>query len=431
MQYFIRIKKYLSILFVFFGVVGASSVTMAQTFIEPPAAPTGGNSASWITTSSRTERKLGSLSLGTDTSPVSLCLNSTDASDVARCVSSWGQVINLSGGPFVALRTTGVAASLQSDPVQYFSTPAGNASDFGSVAIQANGTGQAISLLVEANNNISSAAYGLFAGDAGVTTNYAAYFSGKVGVGTTTLVGGGTGPAGQLCLNSTVAYTNGASVGCITSWAELFGGISNFVRLQTTNAPAADAGTAGIDEIGNFGSVVIGHPPAGQPTKVFCGDGMCSTNLNEDASADANYCAIDCSVPAIPALFTTLYAYQGNAYLEATGSTQTPSGAVQLLVVRSSNPTFYDDTRSEFTPQNGVAYSAGSTINGVTVVYSGPATPGSPRSIIDTGLTVGETYYYRLYQANALPVYNPTPLVSLAAISPDCPLNLPPNIACL
>jgi hypothetical protein len=203
------------------------------------------------------------------------------------------------------------------------------------------------------------------------------------------------------------------------------------VRLQTTNAPTADAGTAGINEIGNFGSVVIGHPPVGQPTKVFCGDGLCSANLNEDVSADANYCAIDCSVPAMPAQFTTLYAYQGNAYLEATGSAQTPSGAVQLLVVRSSNPTFYDDTHSEFTPQNGVAYSAGSTMNGVTVVSYGPATPGSPRSIIDSGLTIGETYYYRLYQANSFPVYNPTPLVSTALISSECPLNLPPNIACL
>lgn len=418
-------------LFVFVGVVSVSSVAMAQTFIEPPAAPTGGSSASWITTSSRTERKLGSLSLGTTASPVSLCLNATNESDAARCVSSWGQVINLSGGPFVALRTTGLAASFQSDPAQYFSTPNSNASDFGSVAIQASGTGQAISLFVEANSSISSAAYGLFAGDAGVTTNYAAYFSGKVGVGTTTLAGGGTGPAGQLCLNSTVAYTTGASAGCITSWVELVGGLNNFVRLQTTNAPTADVGTAGINEIGNFGSVVIGHPPAGQPTKVFCGDGFCSTNLNEDTSADANYCAIDCSAPALPAAFETLYAYQGNAYLEATGSAQTPSGAVQLLVVRSSNPTFYSDTRSEFTPQNGVAYSAGSVINGVTVVSYGPATPGSPRSITDTGLTVGETYYYRLYQANSFPVYNTTPLVSVAVISPDCPLNLPPNIACL
>lgn len=418
------------------GVLGICGVfvltlsTSAQTFIEPPAAPTGGNSASWITTSSRTERKLGSLSLGTNTVPASLCLNATNESDAARCVSSWAQVINLSGGPFVALRTTGLAAGAQSDPAQYFSTPAANAGDVGAVAIQATGTNQAISLLVEANAGISSAAYGLFAGDGGVATNYAAYFSGKVGIGTTTLVGGGTGPAGQLCLNSTVAYTSGATAGCVTSWAELVGGLSAFVHLQNTSSMTTDVGTAGVNEIGNFGSVVIGHPPAGQPAKTFCGDGMCSTNLNEDVGADANYCAIDCSTPAQPAQFTALYAFQGAAYFEGVGTAQTPSGTVQLLAVRSANPSFIEDTRTEFTPQNGVSYSTGMVVNGVTIVYAGPATPGAVRSFSDNGLTTGSTYYYRLYQANSYPVYNQTPLTTQAYVEVDCPLNLPPNFSC-
>ncbi len=157
---------------------------------------------------------------------------------------------------------------------------------------------------------------------------------------------------------------------------------------------------------------------------------MCSTNLNEDVVADANYCAIDCSAPAQPAQFTALYAYQGAAYFEGVGSTQTPSGAVQLLAVRSANPSFIDDTRTEFTPQNGVSYSTGMVVNGVTIVYAGPATPGAVRSFSDNGLTTGSTYYYRLYQANSYPVYNQTPLTAQAYVQSDCPLNLPPNFSC-
>jgi outer membrane protein assembly factor BamB len=47
------------------------------------------------------------------------------------------------------------------------------------------------------------------------------------------------------------------------------------------------------------------------------------------------------------------------------------------------------------TPVNGTSYSAGQTISGVTVLYSGAA--ATDTSVTQSGLTVGTTYYYKAW----------------------------------
>jgi hypothetical protein len=66
----------------------------------------------------------------------------------------------------------------------------------------------------------------------------------------------------------------------------------------------------------------------------------------------------------------------------------TPWESKDVMVVRGTNATFY-------TPTNGTAYSAGFTTNDEKVVFNAAGT-----SCVDTGLTVGIKYYYRLFSVN-------------------------------
>lgn len=407
---------------------GFALQTHGQTFIEPPSAPVGGNSASWITTGSTAERKLGSLSIGAlaNPTPAKLCLNALDANDLTKCVANWTDVVNLSGGPFVALRKTGVA--LPSQPITYFSTPAANANDRGAVTIQGTGTSQAYSLIAEANDEIS-AAYGLFASDGGDPTNFAAYFEGKVGIEATL----GVNLPGRLCLNNITNYVTGGSDGCITNWSQLVGGLMSYVRLQSTNPPATDSGSAGATKVGNFGNVVVGVAPTGQAALTFCGDGQCSVHLNENVSGNSNYCPIDCVAPLPPARLSVISPYETYIRFIIRGQSQIPTGNYYLLLVRSSNPSFLTDLKSEFIPQNGITYTAGQTINNVKIVTARTSSGSNDIYVSDTGLATDVTYYYRLYQANLFPIYNQSPLTLAAATSSECvdePDDIPPYTIC-
>ncbi|GEM_PF-4313949 len=411
-------------------VVGPRPRVFAQTFIEPPAAPTGGNSALWLTAGATDERKLGSLLIGQKSATCDpadllnrsdcskLCLNSADIN--GACISSWGDAINLAGGPFVPLRITGLTAANQSDPTRYFATM--TAADYGASSIQGSGPNQAYSLIAEANNDASiNAGYGLFAGDGGATANFAAQFAGRVGIGNTILASGAAGPAGQLCLNSTAPYVSGNALGCIDAWGDLsIGALTGFVKLQSANPPTPEAGTAAANKVGNFGAVVFGHPPVGQPAKTFCGDGMCSTHLNEGINTDANYCPIDCSPPSQPANVVLNSSGNNLVTLSIFSQAQLPSGKVLLLLARSTNPSFMNDVRSAFIPQNGVTYSVGQVINGVTIAFSQQVNQSSGTTIFDSipGPTIPVTYYYRLYQANLYPIYNQQPLTLQATTTP-------------
>lgn len=435
-----RLTIALSVLAVLLSVgiaVGPVPRVFAQTFIQPPAAPTGGNSALWLTTGTADERKLGSLMIGTSITPSKICLNAADSETTnlasTKCVASWTEALSLAGGPFVPLRaTTVLSAANQSDPNIYFTTPF--ATDPGAVTIQATGNSasqnQAISLIVEANDDPGmNFGYGLFAGDGGVAANYAAQFSGRVGIGSTIdAAGNPVLKSGLLCLNDTATYASGGATGCISAWGDLVGGnIAGFVKLQTTNSPGPETGTAavgpdvgtGFGGVGNFGTVIFGHPPAGQPAKTFCGDGLCSTHINENSSADVNYCAIDCEAPLPPLILNVFASTTPNStsisiHITPT-SGQLPSGpsSVRLLLVRSTNPSFISDLKSAFVPQNGVVYSNGQVINGVTVSYAVTLNQsGGGIDIFENVPTTRTTYYYRLYQANLFPIYNTAPLTN-------------------
>ncbi len=393
------------------GVFGWLGPAVGQTFIEPSAPAPGGRSASWITTTDKTEWKVGSLQVGTVTIRSKICLNATDQDDPNRCIDDWSDVVDKLGGPFVPLRKSGLAPAAEQYQREYFTTP--TATPTGAVAIQASGTDQAISLLADANTGLSiTAGAALFASDGGQDTNLAAQFDGRVSIGPTELYGILT--PGQLCLNSPTAvpYVSGAATGCITTWSEITSTITNYVRLQPTNPPTADAGSARVTGVGNFGAVILGHPPAGQPNQTFCGDGYCATHLNENVSGNGNYCPVDCTAPNPPTNLTVAVPGSTSLLLSITGQTQQPTGNYYLLLVRSSSPTF------TFVPQNGVSYTPGMSVNGARIVASIIATGSTTYSRIDVGLTRGTTYYYRLYQANLFPIYNQTPLARTFTTTP-------------
>lgn len=100
----------------------------------------------------------------------------------------------------------------------------------------------------------------------------------------------------------------------------------------------------------------------------------------------------------------------------ANGSTQidlawTPWNGKNVMVVRSADATFG-------TPAGGVAYVAGQTISGDTVVYV-----GGDASFSDTGLSGGLTYYYRFYTVNnAYYSSGADASATTAGASPDAPV---------
>lgn len=408
------------------GILLFAPAAVAQNIFEPPASPPGGNSASWISTDATTERKLGSVMIGSFGSPASLCLNASGVGDTDRCVTSWNDAI-AKAGDFVLRRTSGLSASDQANPLKYFDIP--TATKVGTVVIQA-GSNQAISLLAEANTGINSASYGLYAGNSGALANYAAYFDGLVGVGPTKITGVGVPPPGEICLNGTSPYVYPNPYGCVSSWSQVVGSAGNYVRLQANNPPTADVGNAAVNEIANFGSVMVGHPPANQPAKSFCGDAICSTHLNEQLSTDANYCIIDCTPVVGPFSLIELFSYQGIAQFRMRAAASNPTTITRLLLIRSENPAFITNIQSEFVPQNGVIYNEGSTIGSLRVVYSRQVSTSTDVSISDTGLVDGTTYYYRLYQSNNYPIYYPNPLVESATPTPECPDPLPFPYSC-
>jgi hypothetical protein len=171
-------------------------------------------------------------------------------------------------------------------------TPADDTIDDGYINIQAlSNTAQpwltqAVSFIAEANPTSFASIPAAIYGDGVVGANYAAIFSGRLGVfpdaGLT-----------RLCLNDRDTGGNPAT-DCITRWSDVsVAADPAIVHLQNmrsvTTQPVTDVGSTATGGLLVAGSLVAGLPVTGTNPVLSCGDGMCTT-VNETT---AN-CPTDC-----------------------------------------------------------------------------------------------------------------------------------------
>lgn len=260
----------------------------AQVFVEPTS-PTGGTTASPLNASLTTQRKLGSLIIGTAANPASLCLNTDTDTDTSNCIKSWSQVN--AGSAYVLLNQTTFAVNPPATVDQHTTTQGD-----GYARLKADSTKNQLYTLIAEANSASSNATAVYATDNNVTTNYAGYFSGSVYVGK-----GSTATNRQLCLNDTVTLsgTSGGK-GCISAWTDLgvLNPLGSFVALQPTPG-VATAQTGGASLSGSAAvagdltaGVVIGTPVSSTPITYTCGDGICSTTTTPPENQTS--CPADC-----------------------------------------------------------------------------------------------------------------------------------------
>jgi hypothetical protein len=276
----------------------------AQQFIEPTS-PLGGNAAAPLNGGATTQRKLGSLIIGSNTTTSYLCLNTDSVltTDPTKCISSWSQL----RGNYVTLAQTDLS-SVSFPSLSDHVVATGRTADIGFARLQADGTkNQLYSLILEATGSAVQPATALYATDGGVTSNYAAAFNGGVYVGD-----GTSGSAKKFCLNGNFTVDTNVSSGtygkgCITSWSQLstFLSSQSYVLLQsTTGTLVPQSGRVAVSGSAIFATddrtgLIIGTPPAGTSISVSCGDAMCN------GTETANSCAIDCDQSA-PANITSL-----------------------------------------------------------------------------------------------------------------------------
>ena len=372
-------------------VLGACIVGPAQAlqYIEPTS-PLGGTSAAPLNGSSSTQRKLGSLIIGSGSSPSSLCLNTdTVSSDPSVCITSWSQL----HGNFVTLSQTAIPISQQLSDYKVSST---QTSDIGFARIQADPTkSQYYSLILEANGSGAQSATALYASDGGLSTNYAAQFNGSVYLGD-----GTSGSAKKFCLNGAFALdTNTSSAtygkGCISSWSQLaaFVPSQNFVFLQTPNqTPTPQYGNIAINgsaimATDTTAGVVIGAPVAGTSVTVTCGDGLCNGS-ESGVAGNANYCAVDCDrippgniVLGTPNLDTTI----GRVIFTWTNPSDADFAGVRII-------------RTIGTPATGPTQT---TQTGANAVYTVTKNQTPNNQLTSSGLSSGTIYYFSFYAYDA------------------------------
>lgn len=398
-------RTYLLIAVLVLGAWGVRSA-LAVSYIEPTS-PDGGTSAAPLNGSGTTQRKLGSLIIGSSTSPSYLCLNSdTVTTDPATCISSWSQL----HGNYVTLSEKAIppGGTLSDYTVN------GGPADSGFARIQADTSlNQLYSLIVEAPDFGGSTATGLYASDSGSNTNYAAEFNGAVYVGD-----GTAGSAKKFCLNGLGALdTNSSSPtygkGCIRSWSDLaaFMPSQNFVLLQSpAQAPnpqygnIAVTGSAVVATDASAG-LVIGAPVAGTSATITCGDGMCNGTENGIAGSGANYCAVDCdrTAPAEVVMGTI----QNGLSPQTITFNWTNPGTVDFAGVKIIRTIGNPPTSPTMT-----------TTTGADAVYVVRKTDVPNNKHTEQGLQTNIYYYYTFYTYDITGNYSSG--VTVSEIYPNC-----------
>lgn len=364
-------------------VVSVSIMTMnvvrvrAQQFIEPTS-PLGGNAAAPLNGGSNTQRKLGSLIIGSNATTSYLCLNTDSVltTDPTKCISSWSQL----RGNYVTLAQT----DLTSNPFPTLNdhvVAAGRTADIGFARLQADGTkSQLYTLIVEATGSAIQPATALYATDGGVSSNYAAAFNGGIYIGD-----GTSSSSKKFCLNGNFTVDTSVSSstygkGCITSWSQLssFLASQNYVLLQSnTGTLVPQNGRISISGSAVFATddrtgLIIGAPPAGTSVSISCGDGMC--NGSETASS----CAIDCD-QAAPANVTQLAVSANETTKKFTFTWTNPADAdfagVKVVRTQGVPPTGPNDPAAQAT----------------NLILNPTA------SFLTSALTTGVSYYFGFY----------------------------------
>lgn len=283
-------------------VIGVPSVT--QAFTEPnalsyPTVYQSGEVPQFLNASLIGQVKTGGLTIGDRTGLVSscdgatttgcsrFCLNPITANDTSdlltgsntdgHCIIAWQDLRNLTAGSFLHRFASSLQAGL---------------ADRGYTYVQGNiGNTQLYSLIVEPNSGTGG---GALRAEGQTDTNYAAQFSGTLFIG--------NGPAtSKLCLNDLTFDGSPGTGSCISHWSDIVTNagahIISLQDLQAKSIHVPDQGSARSTGPARSGSIVIGLPPAAGPVgvaKPYCGDSLCSHDLNEDVSTSPNYCAWDC-----------------------------------------------------------------------------------------------------------------------------------------
>lgn len=409
-RHFFSSRGFLAVIVGLVGAVAWLLPVTAQTFFEPTAAPPSGQSAVPLNASSRTQVKTGPLLIGerngsfllncTSSNSAGcskLCLNAatgdpgTVAASDSQCISAWADLTGAIGGPYLKNSTALTGSPGDITAISRYERQSGF------INLQGNGGG--------ANNTVYAVTGdppnlpAVYATDGGDLINYAGYFAGDVRIADF-VQGGVVRAAGKLCLNGTGGLTTipPYRVGCITSWSEVISPPTNYVKLQTANPPTPQIGAAALGQSGGFGAVVVGVPPSGVSLSTTCGDGFCSNGFEDNTSGSPKYCPLDCAtVP--PVTQVSVGTVGGRITLTyKTGSLQ-PTGPVNMLIVRSTSPTF------GFQPVDGVTYATGGD-NQLKVVVAEMKSQNVVTASEDTDVEAGRTYYYRLYEANAYPRYS-------------------------
>lgn len=374
---------------------------MAQIYIEPSSPPPAGRSAAILDTSGTTQKKLGSLTIGQSPSPLQrLCLNGTgdltggdDATSVApngHCITSWSNVVNALGGPFVALVPTSPSSP---------GTLANYSQQSGYVRLLGGGSeDNAYTWLSQTNDPSAGTTTALYARSQ-LIEDMAGSFSGAVRIEPT------AASLGRLCLNGTDNLSLASPGGhCIKDWSDIPGAnINDQLTLQATTAPNTESGSVWLQAALNAGAVVLGAPPANQPAGVttpYCGDGMCSQEISEDISSSSNYCALDCESILIPSLSAATIS--GGIRLTITPRAFSSGTQPYILVVRSVDQNF------TFGPTDGVQFPAPSGDANFAIAYF-QLRPNTNTFTYDdktNGMQLGKKFYYRVYQGNGYPLFS-------------------------
>jgi len=403
------------------GLLATVSITRAS-FLEPTAPPPGGQTGIFLDINRSVQKKLGSLMIGTYDSADPgaskfFCLNVTefpvwdefdpDNYEHIKCIRSWQDLLSISTGTFVNLRTTD--PSSPSIPDNYLS-------DAGYARIIGNG-GPANFTFTSWTNNTGSGATSAVALATAVAMpdqQSAAYLVGRLridhGLGTVT-------PA-QLCLNGnlgdlrTVGNPNGA---CIRDWTDIAGaGVSDYVKAQLAHASGwfeyvdeMQSGYPQLSKTGNFGAVALGSPPidvwpAEYITSSFCGDGQCSQEIGEDAvSGSAFYCPFDCEpVPGAASLVVTPKDKYNTVTFKTSNNFTGQFGLTPYILIARTDSQIFN-----YTPMIGVRYKLGGD-SSFNIIYAQDREWNRTYTFDDYGVSPSTQYTYWVYQATAYPRYN-------------------------
>lgn len=266
--------------------VSWAPVVLGQTYFNPTAYPPGGSSASYLTTSDRTEQKLGSLLVGrSDVSPSSLCLNGP-----ANCVQSWSSLGGSFGTGYVKVTSNALA-----NPTVVAQYDAYQQSGYFHLRGNANQPSPTLAL----HPNTVSGATGLYADDGGDTSGYAGYFAGTVKVEQDSSLAHNPG---QICLNDSANYPNSLishGYGCIDQWSDIPGGApAQYLKLLNPGtSPQSDASghsaAVWMSRVLHVQGVAAGGALGVPPTfSQYCGDGICQADIGETVFT----CGSDCGL---------------------------------------------------------------------------------------------------------------------------------------